>query len=56
MHKLDTPKTVTLPNVRTFLARYKYISRSQLLANIVLKRTYRQRAVPRERRTRQRSV
>ena len=49
MHKLDTPKRVTLPNVRTFLARYKYISRSQLLANMVLKRTYRQRAVPRER-------
>ena len=47
MHKLDTPKWVTLPNGRTFVARYKRVSRSQLPANIVLKRTYSQWAAPR---------
>ena len=46
MRKLDTPKRITLPNSRTFLARYKRVSKSQLPANIVLKRTYRQRAAP----------
>ena len=50
MHKLDIPKRVTLPNGRTFVARYKRISRSQLPANIVWKRTYRQWAAPRGRR------
>ena len=50
MGKLDMTKRVTLPNGRTFLARYKRLSRSQLLVNVVLKRTYRQQAVPRGRR------
>ena len=53
MPKLDTSKRVTLPNGRTFLARYKRVSRSQLPANIVLKRTYRQWAAPRRRRRQQ---
>ena len=53
MHRLDTPKRVTLPNCRTFLARYKSVARLQLPANIVVARTYKQRAAPRGRRRRQ---
>ena len=47
MCTLDTPQRVALPNGRAFLARYHCVSRSQLPAKVVLKRTYRQRAVPR---------
>ena len=50
--KLNVPKRVTLPNGRTFVARYKRISRSKLRANIVMRRTYTQRAAPRGRRRR----
>ena len=49
--KLNVPKRVTLPNGRTSVARYKRI---QLPPNIVMRRTYTQRAVPRGRRRRQR--
>ena len=49
MQKLDVPKRVTVPNGRTFIARYKRVSRSQLPANVILRRTYRQRAAPRGR-------
>ena len=42
--KLATPKRVTLPNGRTFVARYKRIKRSELPPNIVMRRTYRDRA------------
>ena len=52
MRKLDTPKRVTLPNGRTFLARYKRVKRSELPPNITMSRTYTQRAVPRGRRRR----
>ena len=52
MMKLNVPKRVTLPNGRTFVARYKRIPRDQLLLNIVMRRTYTQRAVPRGRRRR----
>ena len=48
--KLDVPKRVTLPNGRTFVARYKRITRDPLLPNIVMRRTYTQRAAPRGRR------
>ena len=41
MMKLATPKRVTLPNGRTFVARYKRIKRSELPPNIIMKRTYR---------------
>ena len=44
MVKLATPKRVTLPNGRTFVARYKRIKRSELCPNIVMRRTYRDRA------------
>ena len=54
MVKLNVPKRVTLPNGRTFVARYKKIPRSELPDNIVMRRTYSQRATPRGRRCRQR--
>ena len=54
MRKLDVSKRVTLPNGRTFLARYKQMPRSELPGNIVMRRTYRQRVAPRRRRSRRR--
>ena len=48
--KLNVPKRVTLPNGRTFVARYKRIPRDQLPPNIVMRRTYTQKAAPRGRR------
>ena len=53
MMKVNVPKRVTLPNGRTFVARYKRIPRDQLPPNIVMRRTYTQRAAPRGRRRRQ---
>ena len=50
MVKLNVPKRVTLPNSGTFIARYKRIKRSELPPNIVMRRTYTQRAAPRGRR------
>ena len=52
MMKLNVPKRVTLPNGRTFVARYKRIPRDQLPPNIVMRRTYTQRAASRVRRCR----
>ena len=46
------PKRVTLPNGRTFVARYKRIKRSELPPNIVMRRTYRDRAAVGRRRVR----
>ena len=54
MVKLNVPKRVTLPNGRTFIAWYKRIKRSELPPNIVMRRTYTERAVPRGRRCRRR--
>ena len=53
MMKLATPKRVTLPNGRTFFARYKRIPRDHLPPH-VMRRTYTQRAAPRGRRRRRR--
>ena len=39
MVKLNVPKRVTLPNGRTFIARYKRIKTSELPQNIVMRRT-----------------
>ena len=50
MVKLQVPKRVTLPNSRTFVARYKRIRRGELPPNIVMRITYAQRASPRGRR------
>ena len=54
MIKLAILKRVTLPNGRTFLARYKRIKRSELLPNIIMRRRYTQRAAPSGRRRRRR--
>ena len=54
MMKLATPKRVTLPNGRTFAARYKRIPRDYLPPNMIMRRTYTQRAAPRGRRRRRR--
>ena len=53
MVKLQVPKRVILPNGRTFVAHYKRIRRGELPPNIVMKRSYTQRAAPRGRRHRQ---
>ena len=53
MVKLNVPKRVTLPNDRTFVARYKRIRRVELPPNIVMIRSYTQRAASRGRRRRQ---
>ena len=45
---------MTSPNGRTFVARHKRIGRGELPANILIKRTYTQRAAPRSRRRRAR--
>ena len=49
MRKLNTPKRVTLPNGRTFLARYKRVPRSELPPHITIRRRYRQSARGRRR-------
>ena len=52
MKRLDVPKRVDLPNGRTSFARYKRIKREELPPEIIIRRTYRQRAAPRGRRRR----
>ena len=52
MVKLQVPKRVTLPNSRTFIARYKRIRRGELPPNIVMRRTYTEMDAPRGRRRR----
>ena len=54
MMKLNVPKRVSLPNGRFFVARYKRIPRGESPPNIVMRRTYTQRAAPRGRRRRER--
>ena len=56
MVKLAVPRRVTLPNGRTFLARYKRIKRPELLPNIEMRRNYTQRAASRGRKRRRRRV
>ena len=52
MIKRATPKRVTLPNGRTFLARYKRATKNDLPHNISLARIYKERAAPKGRRRR----
>ena len=52
MIKRATPKRVTLPDGRTFLARYKRATRDDLPPNINLPRVYKERAAPKDRRRR----
>ena len=46
MVRRENPKRVTLPNGRTFLARYRRATRAELPANVRLNRPYRWRAAP----------
>ena len=50
MIKRDRPKRVTLPDGRTFLARYRRATRDDLHPNINLPRVYKQRAAPKGKR------
>ena len=54
MIKTARPKRVTLPDGRTFLARYRRATRDDLPPNIDLPRVYKQRAAPKGRRRRNR--
>ena len=56
MIKRRTPKRVTLPDGRTFLARYKRATRNELPRNVNLIRPYKQRAAPKGKRRRRRRV
>ena len=50
MVKRQNPKRVTLPNGRTFYARYRHATRAELPANVRLNRPYRWRVAPKGRR------
>ena len=52
MVKRQNPNRVTLPSGRTFLARYRRATHSELPANVRLERPYNQRAAPKGRRQR----
>ena len=52
MMKTNMPKRVTVPNNRTFVARYKCVSGAQLSANVTIKWKYTQRAAPKNKRRR----
>ena len=52
MVKRQNPKRVTLPNSRTFYARYRRATRAELPANVDLNRPYRWRVAPRGQRRR----
>ena len=52
MVKRQNPKRVRLPNGRTFLARYRRATRTELPTNVRLERPYRQRTAPRGQRRR----
>ena len=56
MIKRATPKRVTLPNGRTFLARYKRATRDDLPPNISFPRIYKERAAPKGKRRKRRRV
>ena len=57
MIKRERPKRVTLPDGRTFLARYRRTTRDDLPPNIEFPRVYKQRAAPKgKRRKRNRLV
>ena len=56
MIKRAQPKRVTLPNGRTFLARYRRATRNDLPANISLPRVYKERAAPKGKRRKRRVI
>ena len=49
MMKREMPKVVTQLNGRTFVARYRHVTRAHLPRNIRLRCPYRQKAAPRDR-------
>ena len=49
MVKQQTPKKVMLPNGRTFYARYRRATRTDLLPNVCLEQPYKQRVAPKGR-------
>ena len=56
MIKRQTPKRVTLPDGRTFLARYRRATRDDLPPNISLPRIYKERAAPKGKRRKRRRI
>ena len=56
MIKRATPKRVTLPNGRTFLARYRRATRDDLPPNVTFPRVYKERAAPKGKRRRRRVI
>ena len=56
MIKRATPKRVTLPNGRTFLARYRRATRDDLPSNVTFPRVYKERAAPKGKRRRRRVI
>ena len=56
MIKRERPKRVTLPDGRTFLARYKRATRDDLPPNINFPRIYKERAAPKGKRRRKRVI
>ena len=56
MIKKAAPKRVTLPDGRTFLARYKRATRDDPTPNISLARVYKQRTAPKGRRRKRRRL
>ena len=56
MIKRATPKRVTLPDGRTFLARYRRATRDDLPPNITFPRIYKERAAPKGKRRRRRVI
>ena len=46
MMKRKMPQRVTLPNGRTFIARYQRVTHAHLPTNACLVQTYKERAVP----------
>ena len=56
MMERERPKRVTLPNGRTFIARYQRVTRAHLPANVGLARSHKGRAVPKGRQRRRGQV
>ena len=48
MIKLDRPKKVTLPNGRTFYAKYKVLKRDSLPAHINIRRAFKRQRKQKE--------
>ena len=50
MRKRQNPKRVSLPDGKTFLARYERVTRDHLPPNVRMRRSYKQIAAPKVRR------